>query len=507
MDDIEASIFHTKFIEIIEGEQDEQMKFLKVYPIFKTKHNLITLWKEQYIKSENKESMITFLTFALEHDLIAYKMKDIMTVLNMLEELHEISFRDMIKSSIIKGKTNTCIKKISLIDDPHIYDKNIIINIKNLLPYDIAQELTRIFSSLVDKITFHELIFVAQHDNKYNKNENELITPIEILVSSFHKLSYIVFHTILVEDKNNIDRINTIKHILKICEELKHFGNYHAIFALISSLNNTIIQRLDILWKNKKPVFSELSELINPCNNYRNYRTLIKKNIKNNIVPYIAVVICDIKHVLEYPVYDTQNNNFNMEIYELVLTLLNDFKKIPNNYTLTKNESIYKWFSNINIVYTDIEFYEMSQILKPNINIHAQLIEKLVEEKDKDISEEPIMPRIKVLNTIDKENAYDSVEEIIKKTEMQQTLKKTKHKSMPPLRTPRQTQNNCIFWTVDDVQTWLHKISMEEYCEKFKDEEIDGIALSNLTNNYLKNDLDIIKLGHRLKILDAIKKI
>jgi hypothetical protein len=507
MNDIEASIFNTKFIEIIEGDQDEQIKFLKVYPIFKTKLNLITLWKEQYTKSNNKESMITFLTFALEHDLIDYKMKDIMTILNMLEELKEMTFRDMVKSSIIKGKTNTCIKKISLIDDPYIYDKNTTINIKTMLPYDIAQEWTRIFSSLVDKITCHELIFVAQHDNKYNKNENELITPIEILVSNFHKLSYIVFHTILVEDKNDIDRINTIRHILKICEELKYLGNYHAIFALISSLNNTIIQRLDNLWKTKKPIFTELTELITPCNNYRNYRAILKKNIKNNIVPYIAVIICDIKHVLEYSVYDTQNNNFNSEIYELVLSLLNDFKRIPNNYTLNKNASIYKWFSNINIVYTDTEFYEMSLTLKPNINIHTQLIEKLVEEKDKDISEEKIIPKIKVLYQSDKDNGYDSVEEIIKITEMQQTLKKSRHKSMPPLRTPRQQTNDYISWTIDDVQIWLHKTNMEEYCDKFRDEAIDGLALYNLTNNYLKNDLNIIKLGHRLKILDAIKKI
>jgi hypothetical protein len=490
MDDI----FNSKFIEIVEGDQDDQINFLKIYPIFKPKQNLITLWTNQYSISNNQNAMITFLTFGLEYDLIEYKMKDILTLLNILDN----NFRDIIKSSIIKGKTNTCIKKISLIDDPHIYDKNTSINIKTLSPSDIAYELTRKFSFLIDKITYHELIFVAQHDNKYNKNDNELISPIELLISDFHKLSYIVYHTILVEDKSDIERMNTIKHILKICDELKVLGNYHAIFALVSALNNAIVQRLDSLWKTKKGVFIELSELINPCNNYRNYRAIIKKHTKN-IIPYLAVIICDIKHILEYPLYE--ETDFNMEIYNLVLNLLNDFKRLPNNYSITKNNNIYKWFSNITITHTENEFYEISNTIKPSI--HKQLLQKLAEEKGNIIEDEQIkiIPHIKLLTSSGGEKSYDSVEEIIKITNMQ---KKAKHKSMPPLS---KTKDNYINWSTDDVINWLCSIGMDEYGATFKNEEIDGLALANLDNEYLRNDLNIMKLGHRIKILDAIKKI
>jgi hypothetical protein len=548
--DIKTTIFNNKFYEIIIGNHDDQINFLKIYPLFKKNQNIITLWKDYYVKINsdtslqnklNKEAMVDFLSFALEHDLVEYKTKEILSVLTLMDTYNEVPFKDLIKSSIIKGKTNACIKKISLIDDPYVYDKNPNIKLKDLSPYDIAQELTRKFAFLFSKISYHELLFVAQHDNKYNKNENDLITPIEILVSDFHKLSYIVFYTILIEDKNDMARINTIKHVLKICEELKNLGNYHAIFALISALNNNIIQRLDNLWKIKKNsniftdsgesdtlwkskknnnIFTELSELINPCNNYKNYRNIIKKHVKNNIIPYIAVSICDIKHVLEYPLYDIPNNNFNMEIYNIILTILNNFKNMQLSYTINKNEAIYKWFSNINIVTTELEFYEISNKIKPNV--HKQLIDQLIENKEK----EPEIPKLilhtestnLILNDCNNSNrSHDSVDDVIKLTNIPKNTRKTRHKSMP-IRISQNINNlenrtssdkiiDCNLWLINDVQLWLYNINMQQYCDVFKNEAIDGLALLNLTNDNLKNDMGILKLGHRLRILEEIKNL
>jgi hypothetical protein len=45
------------------------------------------------------------------------------------------------------------------------------------------------------------------------------------------------------------------------------------------------------------------------------------------------------------------------------------------------------------------------------------------------------------------------------------------------------------------------------YSDLFLKEEINGLALYGLTNEYLRDDMEITKLGHRLKILDEIKKI
>jgi hypothetical protein len=436
----------------------------------------------------------------------------------MLDNFHDNTNRDLIKSCIIKGKTNICLKKISLLDDPYIYNANTTqnINILDYPPYEIAQELTRKFSYLMGKITYHELLFVAQHDNKYSKNENELITPIELLINDFHKLSYMVFYTILIENKNDLARIKAIKHILKICEELKDLNNYHGLFALVAALNNSTIQRLDSLWKNKKHnnQLIELTEIINPCNNYRNYRNLVKKNIKSNIVPYIGMVICDIKHALECPLYDTDNNNFNMDLYNVILSILNSFRSIQLNYVITRNDKIYKWFSNINIVHTESYFYDMSVSIKqdtPKSDIHKALINQLAKSEVPTIEiTESEYISYETIKLSDTNRSHDSVEDIIRLTDSQQSNKKKKHRSMPA----RIKKGNDMdiglsvkSWSIDDVQRWLHTIHMEMYCEVFLEQEIDGQALMNLTNNHLKNDLNIGKLGNRLKILDAIRTI
>jgi hypothetical protein len=142
------------------------------------------------------------------------------------------------------------------------------------------------------------------------------------------------------------------------------------------------------------------------------------------------------------------------------------------------------------------------------------------------------------MSEIIRDKTHDSVEEVIKLTdsacddsqniltERSQVIlnipeykKRNKHKSMPPLKghkcdsSPQKikhTNNNLKdikSWTVLDVQHWLYTINMDIHCDLFMQEEIDGIALYNLTNEYLKTDLHITKLGHRLKILDSIRTI
>ncbi|WAR05181.1 WSDU1-like protein, partial [Mya arenaria] len=55
--------------------------------------------------------------------------------------------------------------------------------------------------------------------------------------------------------------------------------------------------------------------------------------------------------------------------------------------------------------------------------------------------------------------------------------------------------------SVDDVAQWLSEIGLQQYCETFRKQDIDGQELSTLTKKCLKNCLGIDSLGHRNKIL------
>ncbi len=561
-DVIESNIYEKKFAEILISNEQEQFNFLKIYPLFKRKENILFIWKKYYDAAcdINKPQILNFIILALKNDLIEYKTKDI---LNIIDGISDVSNKELIRMSVINGKSKTGINKISLVDDPHISPNDSNVNIKELNFKEFALELTRIFAHLNEKITYHELLFVAQHDNKYHKNENEIITPIEILIDHFHKLNYMVLHSILIEDKNDGIRMQTIKHILKICEELKILNNYHGLFALIAGLNNSSIQKLDILWKNKKysNTFIEFSDIINPTKNYKNYRDIIKKNTKNNFIPYIGITISDIKHILECPLYDIEKDNFNMDLYNILLTILNNYKNTPLKYNIGKNNLMFKWISNIKIIYSDSYFYELALNLKknnnnenknvgkttsgnliPNLNIHEQLIHKLnnkqitakiTNDESSNYNEEFS------INTNIYEQTHDSVEDVIKLTNFslgnestsmrqfssRETIEEYNNTHSDTMNIPlnhsgnsreissilpivKQIDNNINeikLWSINDVQKWLHTINMQNYCDIFLNEDIDGIALYNLTNDHLKNDLHIKKLGHRLKILDSLR--
>jgi len=62
-------------------------------------------------------------------------------------------------------------------------------------------------------------------------------------------------------------------------------------------------------------------------------------------------------------------------------------------------------------------------------------------------------------------------------------------------------------WDVDDVCTWLGELGLNQYCEIFRANEIDGTELANVDNETLSADLGIAPLGHRNKILREIKNV
>jgi hypothetical protein len=68
-------------------------------------------------------------------------------------------------------------------------------------------------------------------------------------------------------------------------------------------------------------------------------------------------------------------------------------------------------------------------------------------------------------------------------------------------------KENVSLWTTLEVTEWLKNIGFSLYCDIFLREEITGIALLELTNDNLKNDLHIDKLGHRITIIKAISTL
>jgi hypothetical protein len=58
---------------------------------------------------------------------------------------------------------------------------------------------------------------------------------------------------------------------------------------------------------------------------------------------------------------------------------------------------------------------------------------------------------------------------------------------------------------MQQIADWLEKLGMSEYAQRFAENDIDASVLPHLTDQSLK-ELGV-SLGHRLKILAAIKEL
>lgn len=71
----------------------------------------------------------------------------------------------------------------------------------------------------------------------------------------------------------------------------------------------------------------------------------------------------------------------------------------------------------------------------------------------------------------------------------------------PPLTYTREAVSN---WSVNEVVTWLETMQLAEYVDSFLKNDIRGKELLTLGRRDLK-DLDVVKVGHMKRILQAIK--
>lgn len=63
-------------------------------------------------------------------------------------------------------------------------------------------------------------------------------------------------------------------------------------------------------------------------------------------------------------------------------------------------------------------------------------------------------------------------------------------------------------WGIDEVCNWLDRVvALPQYKSTFTDLAIDGSLLSHILDEDLQNDFQIKIRLHRIKIIEAIKKL
>lgn len=489
---------------ITEKNPETQFNFLKLYPAFKFSQNIIKIWisvykknclektksldKYEFIKmkgklvenivsseaipkgelmlSTEKNNIIEFLIIGLKNRFIKYSFKDISTIVKLMKDnrenpkyinLIQVYFMNPKKKyghrkTMSSGESNNFVDFIDL-DSQSTSIKNIF----NITNDDFVSELNMRYYDIIKNIHVHELL-------SYCIDESQKGDLIGKLSKEFEKLSFYVPTEILLKCKNDKTRIKFIIKIIKIAEKCVEYNNFHALFSIIGGLTHQSIQRIPNLWKLKKKYSKKLEKLrhfIDEKDNFAYYRGFIQDN--REAIPYMGIIFSDIKHLLENPIYDKNNGKINYNIFNKLLELVDMIESISIGNLERKND-IANYIDTLYYVKNEDQLYDISyKIVKP--------VNKQLQKKEIDI-------KYKTLNTIKRDKLINNLDLI-------------------PVEK----------WKVDHVVEWLVKIDMAKYENIFREHEITGDSLLELTDEYLKNELNIRILGNRITILKRIRNL
>ncbi|XP_030633985.1 rap guanine nucleotide exchange factor 2 [Chanos chanos] len=110
--------------------------------------------------------------------------------------------------------------------------------------------------------------------------------------------------TEVVREPNQLKRMKTVKHFIKIALHCRECKNFNSMFAIISGLNLAPVSRLRGTWE-KLPskyekLFSDLQDLFDPSRNMAKYRNVLNsQNLQPPIIPLFPVIKKDLTFLHE----------------------------------------------------------------------------------------------------------------------------------------------------------------------------------------------------------------
>ena len=564
------------------GNKTKQLNLLKMYPIFNIKLNIVNIWIKVYqniynfkentikFKSKNSHSQIknntkfekpklNFKLIALKENIINFVILGfyfnyinkncIFKILNIMKKFNEdskyinsiliyfIQFKNNNNNVIPFMKTNSLksLKEISysMKNTDHIESfylsaralfNNIYESIININNDDFVEEITRQCFMIIKNISTHELIFAGLFDKYSNKKCVNIKHSIDI----FEKLAYIIKNESLIKKHKKSQLKKLLIKFITIAYKFYEMRNFHALFAFMAGLNTSSIIRLKNIWLIKEKylnMFNEMDNFVSTRRNFSVYRSFINNNKNNNmnignfpIIPYLGIIISDIKHATESNIIDSKNQKINFNILNGILCIINSFDLFKRyNCNIITNKYILEYLDNILISHDEEIFYNNSIKIYPinssnNLNNFKKVnsINKIEITNKNEISNQNQKQK-KIMDTIHMSLECNTRKKKNKNKPKSKSLRLNKKKNSYINNNLNVNLNDKVSinvneWTNQIVLEWLTKINMEQYVNCFEKADIIGISLLELKEKHLKNDLGIEKLGHRILIMKYIRE-
>jgi hypothetical protein len=427
-------------------------------------------------KEVSISSCYNFLDTAFYRQLLLFSDDDMKDLLHLSKKYPTVQ--------LAKCMANYSSKPSSIIDNQIINLSPIIVlsagKIKKVSSLDtvyhttIASGLTFISSDIFMKLSLSELMTITYTD-KYDDIESPSVNR---LIKHVNKVSQWVASEILSRT-DSTDQVKLFKKFVDVMTILKSNNDFSSLMAVFAGLNNGSVQRLDHIKDIESEEFSKVGQLMASQKNHKAYREYFDSLIDDESkikIPYLGIYITDIKFVhdnfkkrrlMSYKEFDS--------IYNDICMIVNKLKRCKYRLATGNNgsEGFIMYFERY-VVLNDKQLYAKSCLIKPMRSSTKEIL---------------VTPPV-----LETQRSFSML------------TKKRLSREVPKAKKPVES------WGVNDVVEWLQTLGLTEYAKAFENHEINGKRLLHLpdfyqNNNFLKDDLGIIKLGHRIELLLGIKEL
>jgi len=484
--------------------QDHEL-ITNLYPIFKLSIKLSDLVIDNIndrMTTDSKKNIIHFIMLMVKNQH-NYEILDNPNIVRLLNNQTDSNHYE----------TKTCLDFLNIKRISNNY--TLFFNIKDI---DFCHTITINFLTLYSKANHNELLYAMIYENK----NQELYAHFTECCLYFDNLAYSV-PTIILSYKRHSDQIKAINKFINIAYHLKKIRNYHLLFAIMVGLSNTNITRLPYLWNDNNKTLESLNKLIDPTNNFENYKGIINK--KDYFIPYLGIVMRDIKYALEDKLID--NNEVNKDLLLKLNNLVTKYKNISYSGTYIYDHGIDRFIQQINIIKDEEQLYKLSfefhKITKrPSRMIMMQESNNIYTKSIDDWSVHDVITWLKYIN-LDECSKSFQYHHIDGKKLMLMNEKDFNHIGInrfghiklltyelvnllnPKLQYKNLLNKSLSSWTKHDLGSFLKYNNFEEYFNLFNNNEITGDTLPIFTIDDFQSIGVNIKDGE--KIIDLIKNL
>lgn len=227
-------------------------------------------------------------------------------------------------------------------------------NLSDLNSFELAKQLTIIESKIFLSIKSEELL-----NNNYTQKKSKLNMSPNISKSLLftNQLSEYILDSILDSNLNTRKRISRIRNWLNVALSCYYLKNFNSLAAIIITLQNHILSRLDELWDNLPEkylyLFEDLKKIIHPNNNYKGYRYKISKIFEESetksptpLVPYITLFLQDLTFIDEGNKDFRTSNSFlrgrivNFDKFLRISKVISNLEYLQVGYDNSNNSSM-----------------------------------------------------------------------------------------------------------------------------------------------------------------------